>query len=398
MSNSVSFNWQDLAKLFIQDINLGDLADDFNKKYTEEVARMGNVNIIVAGRTGVGKSSLINAAFRENIAETGLGNPVTPKIQMIEKPGVPVKIYDTVGLELNKDTQSAAIRDIKDLIAEKSKSNDIREMIHLVWYCISVESERFEDVEERFVEAIAGSNVPVVMVTTKSFDKALTDRFVSDLNNRNLPIKKVIPVLAHNKLEYKAYGVEELVEYSVSLLPETVKGAWINAVKDVKMKKNKAQAIVTATVAGNFAIGFIPIPFADAGVLAAAEVAMLGSIAAVYGLKLDKNELVGFVSALAGVGGAAVLGRTIVGNLIKLIPGAGTLVGGAISGTTAAILTFALGEAFIAAMDMIAANNINEYEINSKEVMKKIKNVFKSSLKLGKKKFKGGVPTPDEFV
>ena len=39
--------------------------------------RAGRVNILVAGKTGVGKSTLINAVFRGELARTGAGKPVT---------------------------------------------------------------------------------------------------------------------------------------------------------------------------------------------------------------------------------------------------------------------------------------------------------------------------------
>jgi len=391
--SKTSFDFTSILNHLFHDIDMGGLSKEFSEKYAEKVESMGHVNIIIAGRTGVGKSSLINAAFRKNIAETGMGDPVTSSIRLIEKQGVPVRIYDTVGLELNHDTQKASIDDINNLISD-CQSKDVDEMIHLIWYCVSTESERFEIIEEEFLKGIAGNNVPTIMVLTKSFDKDLTDKFKEKLENKDLPVKKVFPVLAHDKLDYKAYGVDELVEYSVGLLPESVQAAWINAARATKLKRKKSQKIIMGTAAGNFAVGFVPIPFADAPILAATQITMLGSIAAAYGFKLEKNELIGFISALAGVGGAAVLGKSIAGNLLKMIPGAGTVVGGTISGTTAAILTYALGNAFIAMMEMLASGKMSKEQINSKEMISIVKKAFKENIKAGKKEFlkhdKGG--------
>ena len=41
----------------------------------EEIENMKPVSIMLIGKTGVGKSTLINNLFRENIAETGIGKP-----------------------------------------------------------------------------------------------------------------------------------------------------------------------------------------------------------------------------------------------------------------------------------------------------------------------------------
>ena len=44
---------------------------------TEKIKNLKTLNIIVAGKTGVGQGTLINAVFKEKLAETGIGKPVT---------------------------------------------------------------------------------------------------------------------------------------------------------------------------------------------------------------------------------------------------------------------------------------------------------------------------------
>ena len=48
----------------------------FNEVYNKvekELMNMERVNILIIGKTGAGKSTLINGVFRDKIAETGIG-------------------------------------------------------------------------------------------------------------------------------------------------------------------------------------------------------------------------------------------------------------------------------------------------------------------------------------
>ena len=94
-----------------------------------------------------------------------------------------------------------------------------------------------------------------------------------------------------------------------------------------------------------------PIPFADAAVLVPIQIGMLARVSVLYGFDVTRSYLKGLVTAAIGPTAAALGGRAIVANLLKLVPGAGTALGGVVSATTAATLTTALGELYIAALD-----------------------------------------------
>ena len=100
---------------------------DFNvvqeilNKTKEEVENMHPVNILLAGKTGVGKSTLINNVFRERMAETGIGKPITKHLRRIAKEGMPIALYDTRGLELGHPIQTEVKREIIEAIKQSQK-------------------------------------------------------------------------------------------------------------------------------------------------------------------------------------------------------------------------------------------------------------------------------------
>ena len=79
--------------------NLGDI---INEAIHKAIKDRGEVNVLIAGKTGVGKSTLINAVFQGDFATTGQGKPVTKKTREIKKDGIPLTLFDTRGLELEK--------------------------------------------------------------------------------------------------------------------------------------------------------------------------------------------------------------------------------------------------------------------------------------------------------
>ncbi len=373
------------------ELNISDIASQCITEINKKINNLKNLNIIVAGKTGVGKSTLINYIFREQLAQTGIGRPVTQHIQMITKKDVPLTIYDTKGLELGRDTQKEIKGEIIDKIKEGLYSKDENKCIHCIWYCINTASDRIEEDEIEWIKEFTEDNkdiqVPLIIVLTKSFSKKKAKEFKDYIDSLNLPVCAIVPVLALDyeiEEEYiaKAYGGEELIEIMGELLGEELIPTLQNVQRAaVKQKVKYARGVVATTVTASFAEGFTPVPFADAALLVPTQVAMIASITVAFGLKVDKGIIASFITSILGTTGATLAGRSIVAGLFKLIPGAGTIIGGAISGGTAALITTALGEAYIRLMERMCLGEIKASDISSKEAMTEMKEIFKEELK-----------------
>ena len=362
----------------------------------ENYSSLTTLNVVVIGKTGVGKSTLINSVFGENVAEVGLGRPVTQSIRKLEKEGTPLAIYDTPGLELQGDHSAEnLLEQVTNLINEGIQSEDVNQAIHCIWYCINTASSRVEPTEMNFLRKLGENtkrcNVPVILVLTQAFSKKKTEEMVTALRKENLPVRQVVPVLAQDyeiSEDYpkiKAFGIDKLVELMSELLPDTVRDTFIALqIASIDLKRKRARAAVTAAAGAAALTGASPIPFSDAAILVPTQVSMLAGITAIFGLPIEKAALTSIVSATIGTAGATVLGKTVVSNLIKMIPGAGTIVGAAISGTTAAALTGALGEAYIAVLTRVASGNMSFAELTSSEGMKELRREFEKQLRMSR--------------
>lgn len=147
----------------------------------------------------------------------------------------------------------------------------------------------------------------------------------------------------------------------------------------------KTDNIVLAFVATTTATGAIPLPFADVPLLIGQQVAMIISINSVFEIDISKESLTSLVTTVIGVGGATLLGKTIVSNALKFIPGIGSIAGGAISAGTAGVITLALGKAYIQVCKAIKMGKLKEDELTKKAGIDFLKKEFKEQLKKNKK-------------
>ena len=162
------------------------------------------------------------------------------------------------------------------------------------------------------------------------------------------------------KSDYEDDFLEELQEY------------------EYKEMFEKANNIVLGFVASTTATGAVPIPFADAPLLVGQQVAMMVAINKVFGFDVKRDALQSLVVA-------AVIGKTVASNLLKLVPGAGSVAGGAVSAGTAGVITLALGKAYIEVCKAIKMGKLNQDALTKKEGREMLKKAFKEQMKKSKK-------------
>lgn len=327
------------------------LHETINSAVEDALKSRGVANILLAGKTGVGKSTLLNAIFQDDFADTGQGKPVTKNTKKFTKEGVPVSIYDSRGLEV-KDYKNT-LNELEGLVDELNKSEDPQNHIHVCWLCISEGSRRVEEAEIELAEAMEKKNIPVIVVITKA---QADNGFKSEVENniqvaRNYVRVNSISTKLDSGTEIPAVGLDMLVDLTMEVIPEGQKKAFAAAQKvTLKSKISTSRKVVVASVASAATAGAVPIPFSDFIAIVPIQIGMLAGISASFGLNIDKAFLGTLVSGtLTGVAGS-VAGRALVGSLLKFIPGVGSVGGAVVSGAVAATITTTFGEAYIATL------------------------------------------------
>lgn len=369
-------------------MNNYDLINEVLGKTSEEIQKMSPINILLVGKTGVGKSTLINGMFRDNLVETGVGKPVTKYLQKITKENIPINLYDTQGLELNSQNQIEVLTEITTLLKDLKRQGE-KDRIHLIYYCINSNGSRIEDSEIALINSLK-QFAPVIIVLTQSLGEN-SEQLKDYIQNLNLDVADVIEILAKpyriNDMVIEEKGLKELMTKSFELLDEEIKNSFINAQHvDIDLKAKTARRWAKRYIKTAFGIGFVPIPFSDASLLVPMQIGMIAHINSIFGISMDKQRVASIIAAIGGTGGATFAGRFIVTNALKFIPGVGSLAGGLISAATASIMTTALAMSYIEVLSYIAKREKLGINMDFSEIEKLMQKTYTEYLKNRKKK------------
>ncbi len=324
-----------------------DEIDSLLQETARRIRSMGSVNILVAGQTGVGKSTLINAVFGEQFAKTAAGRPVTQNAEWFSSESVPLRILDTRGLEAKdyEETLQMMRSEIEHLRAQQ----DERDQLHLGWVCISSPSSRVQDCEVDIVRILNKYDIPAIVVLTKDDDDEEFAVIVGQIMvERRAEVAGIVPVRALSKPKRGSAGLEDLVAATFKALPQAHRSAFAAAQKiNRDMNRSAAEDYVTAAASAAAAAAVIPVPFSDMVTLAPIQASMLVGISNAFGLAFEKPQVMQLISTVLGCLAISQVGQWAVGTALKFIPGPGSILGAALNATVAGAMTKTLGTTYI---------------------------------------------------
>ncbi|WGK69060.1 50S ribosome-binding GTPase [Candidatus Haliotispira prima] len=185
------------------------------------MSELKRCNILVLGKTGVGKSSLLNYILDKELEKTGVGRPQTEKGIFPHEAninGIDVKIFDTWGLEVGKDQEWKKL--IQDHLKEHGIEKEIVDWIHAAIYCINVAGHRAEDIDTKMIRELVdgGFHVTVALTNADSLTESDEKKFCSVIYQKipkgSVSIIPICSVIKKRRdgTETKRFGKNDLVD------------------------------------------------------------------------------------------------------------------------------------------------------------------------------------------
>ena len=279
-------------------------------------------NILILGKTGAGKTSLVQAVTHTGtVPDSAIGHaaPTTRGFQEYKTDAA--NFVDCEGMEPGQ-TVEQYFAFTNGEIVKRLDSNDPRKLIHVVWYCIDGSGGRVQSADAKIVRKFSDK---VLLVVTKSelLRKDQVESLTGELL-KLLPESRIIMVSSHQETglgqlldktrtiaaDSIACGEEELAEFRRRW--EEYYGRMYAAWK--RKTDEEADSFINWAAGRAAAIAIVPLPLADVGPLILNEAYMIYRLGAVYGYVVNKT----IFAMIAGVAGGSIAGKVLASFLPAL--------------------------------------------------------------------------------
>jgi len=284
--------------------------------------------ICLTGAVGTGKSSLFNAIFGEQLAETS--NAVTTKqiqwgttstFDLGDLPG-----YGAIGGRSEEDKALQAMRD--------------SDLVILVLQAVAVPTI----VDKGLYDHIVRMGKPFVIAVNK-IDLVNEQQLDEMLNyvraNFDEDRAPIIPVSAT-----EAWNVDDLCEAVCQKLGEALRVPFIRSVQDRRVKHRLVNRLIVTSSLAAAGLGVNPLPFSDLYSLWILQASLVTRIGLAYGYEVSPETAQQFLAAGGFVGGAGWGFRALFRQMAKWIPGAGVALNAAVAAAGTMVIGFAAKKYF----------------------------------------------------
>ena len=211
-------------------------------KENKEYGKLNYFTVIVAGKSGVGKSTLINNILKlkgKKAAEVGTGEIQTKVHHLYDSEEVNfIRIIDTRGFEYDKAFGPKEIlNNTKKIInnqykGSKSNDNEYNNFVQCIWYCISNSGINPKDIEI-IKGLLSGQKIlPLIVVYTNAVNQELITKMENEIKNQfpNIPFISTLAEKVEGIID--SFGLDKLIKKTTEVCKNDVGGDVFKAMKD----------------------------------------------------------------------------------------------------------------------------------------------------------------------